>query len=77
VDGPPRALKQIAQRVAVDKWQSDEHGRVFLVVGFQVVRLRIVGNEGIAVFEIQPHDERVRLRRFVRRHACQQFSADL
>src|SRR3982751_6313137 len=69
-DCPPRAVKQVLQRLAVDQGQSDKHGRITLVVWFDVIDAGIVGDERVAVLEADSHHERVRLCGLMRSHAC-------
>ena len=55
-----RAGDEIPKRVSTNAREADENARIADVVLLQVVRLRVVGNERVAVGDIHSYHQRVR-----------------
>ena len=72
-----RADHEVAKRVGLDPPEPDQHARIPDVVVFQIVGVRIVFDQCVAVAEVHHHDERLRLGGFVRRDAREHPAAHL
>jgi hypothetical protein len=71
-----RAVHEIPQRVGMDPGQPDENARVVDVVILQVIRRGILLEQRVALREVHPHGQRVRLRRLVHRLTDEHLPAD-